>query len=163
MRFGSKKVTDENGVIWDSTTEYKYGLKLKELQEKGVIKDLQRQVEHVLIPSFKDGQGNSIRKMSYISDFEYIDVATGKYVILDVKGSAFNIDPVFSNKFKLLKYNLREEKNIQYKIMIKYKDVWYDLEDKEQKRTYRNLHAEAKKNKAEKKAKKSKRNKVIKK
>ena len=32
MRFGSKKVTDENGVIWDSTTEYKYGLKLKELQ-----------------------------------------------------------------------------------------------------------------------------------
>ena len=63
------KVTDENGVIWDSTTEYKYGLKLKELQEKGVIKDLQRQVPYLLIPAFKDGQGNSVRKTEYVADF----------------------------------------------------------------------------------------------
>ena len=156
MRFGSKKVTDENGVVWDSTTEYKYGLILKELQEKGVIKNLKRQIEHVLIPSFKDGQGNSIRKMSYISDFEYIDVATGKYVILDVKGSAFNIDPTFKCKFKLLKYNLKEDLNIQYKIMIKYKDVWYDLENKEEKKKYKTLYAEANKKKSERKAKKKK-------
>ena len=154
MRFGSKKVIDENGVVWDSTTEYKYGLILNELQEKGVIKNLQRQIEHILIPTFKDGQGNSIRKMSYISDFEYDEVATNKHIILDVKGSAFNIDPVFKCKFKMLKYNLQDNKNIVYKIMIKYKDVWYDLENKEEKKTYKTLHAEANKKKKTKKTKK---------
>ena len=103
MRFGSKKVTDENGVVWDSTTEYKYGLILKEMQEKGVNKKLQRQVPYLLIPSYKDGQGNSVRKTEYVADFVYTDVATGNTVIADSKGSEFNIDPVFKLKFKMLK------------------------------------------------------------
>jgi hypothetical protein len=157
MRFGSKKVTDKNGIVWDSTTEYNYSLILDKLQEKGEIKDLRRQVTYNLIPSFKDGQGNSIRKMDYVADFVYIDVATNNKVILDVKGSAFNIDPVFSNKWKLLKYNLKDEKDIQFKIMIKYKDVWYDLESKEDKKVYKELHAEGNK---KKKAKKEAREKV---
>ena len=109
MRFGSKKVTDEKGVVWDSTTEYNYSLILNKLQEQGKIKDLTRQISYNLIPSFKDGQGNNIRKMDYVADFVYIDVATNNKVILDVKGSAFNIDPVFTNKWKLLKYNLKDE------------------------------------------------------
>jgi hypothetical protein len=156
MRFGSKKVTDKNGIVWDSTTEYNYSLILDKLQEKGEIKNLERQVSYNLIPSFKDGQGNNIRKMDYVADFVYIDVATNNKVILDVKGSAFNIDPVFTNKWKLLKYNLKDEKDIQFKIMIKYKDVWYDLESKEDKKTYKTLHAEANKQKKAKKEAKEK-------
>jgi hypothetical protein len=157
MRFGSKKVTDKNGIVWDSTTEYNYSLILDKLQEKGEIKNLCRQVSYNLTPSFKDGQGNNIRKMDYVADFVYIDVATNNKVILDVKGSAFNIDPVFTNKWKLLKYNLKDEKDIQFKIMIKYKDVWYDLESKEDKKTYKTLHAESNK---QKKAKKEARDKL---
>lgn len=145
MRFGSKKVTTKDGITYDSTTEYKYSLVLNELQEKGEIKNLERQIEHVLIPSFKDGQGNSVRKMSYISDFEYDEVATGKHIILDVKGSEFNIDPVFKSKFKLLKYNLKDEKNIEYKIVIKYKDIWYNLESKEEKKKYKEIYSSRKK------------------
>lgn len=153
MRFGSKKVTDENGVIWDSTTEYNYGLKLKKLQEEGKIKDLQFQVEFVLIPAFKDGQGISNRKMSYLADFVYIDVVTNKKIICDAKGSEFNIDPTFKNKWKLLKYLHKDETDIEYQIAIKYKDVWYNIESKEEKKIYRTLHAEDnKKKKARKEA-----------
>ena len=144
MRFFSKKVTDENGVVWDSTTEYNLGLKLKKLQEEGKIKDLQFQVEFVLIPAFKDGQGVSNRKMSYLADFVYIDVVTNKKIICDAKGSEMNIDPTFKNKWKLLKYLHKDEKDIEYKIMIKYKDVWYDIENKEEKRTYKAIKAEKK-------------------
>lgn len=156
MRFGSKKVTDEKGVVWDSTTEYNYSLILNKLQEQGKIKDLTRQISYNLIPSFKDGQGNNIRKMDYVADFVYIDVATNNKVILDVKGSAFNIDPVFTNKWKLLKYNLKDETDIQFKIMIKYKDIWYDLESKEDKKNYKTLHAEANRQKKAKKETKEK-------
>ena len=145
MRFGSKKVTDENGVIWDSTTEYKYGLKLKELQEKGVIKDLQRQVPYLLIPAFKDGQGNSVRKTEYVADFVYTDVATGHTIIADSKGSEFNIDPVFKLKFKMLKEKFKDKKDIEFQIIIKYKDVWYNLENKEEKKRYKEIYKNRKK------------------
>ena len=154
MRFFSKKVTDENGVVWDSTTEYNLGLKLKKLQEEGKIKDLQFQVEFVLIPAFKDGQGVSNRKMSYLADFVYIDVVTNKKIICDAKGSEMNIDPTFKNKWKLLKYLHKDEKDIEYKIMIKYKDVWYDIENKEEKRTYKAIKAEKQKTKKKTSSKK---------
>lgn len=143
-RFYSKKVTDEDGVIWDSTTEYNFGLKLKRLQEEGEIKDLQFQVEFVLIPAFKDGQGISNRKMSYIADFVYIDVMTNKKIICDSKGSEFNIDSVFKNKWKLLKYLNKDEKNIEYQIVIKYKDLWYNIESKEEKKLYKSIKSEKK-------------------
>lgn len=151
MKFYSKKVIDENGIIWDSTTEYKYGLELKKLQEKGVIKDLQRQVPYLLIPSFKDGQGNSVRKTEYVADFVYIDVATGHTVIVDSKGSEFNIDPVFKLKYKMLKDKFKEDNTVEFQVIIKYKDVWYNLESKEEKRKYREIY-----NNRKKKAKKKK-------
>ena len=146
MRFGSKKVIDKKtGITWDSTTEYKYSLVINELKKNNKIYNLDRQVEHILIPSFKDSMGNSIRKMSYLSDFEYDDLETGKHVILDVKGSDFNIDPVFKRKWKLLKQQLRDNKNIQFKLIIKYKDVWYDLENKEEKKKYKEVYSKRKK------------------
>jgi hypothetical protein len=146
-------VTDENGVVWDSTTEYNFGLKLKKLQDEGKIKDLQFQVEFVLIPSFKDGQGVSNRKMSYIADFVYIDIVTNKKVICDAKGSEFNIDPTFKNKWKLLKYLKKDEHDIEYQIVIKYKDVWYNIENKEDKKVYKAVKAEKKTKKKNKKVK----------
>ena len=55
MRFGSKKVIDKKtGIKWDSTTEYKYGLKLKELQEKGVIKDFESYFVEQMLKQVKD-------------------------------------------------------------------------------------------------------------
>ena len=145
MRFGSKKVTDENGVIWDSTTEYKYGLKLKELQEKGVIKDLQRQVPYLLIPALKDGSGTSVRKTEYVAHSVYTDVAIRTNITEDSKGSEFNIDPVFKLKFKMLKEKFKDRKDIEFQVIIKYKDVWYNLENKEEKKRYKEIYKNRKK------------------
>lgn len=145
MKFYSKKVTDENGIVWDSTTEYKYWLVLKELQEKGGIKNLQRQVPYLLIPPFKDGQGNSVRKTEYVADFVYIDVATGHTIISDAKGSEFNIDPVFKLKYKMLKDKFKDDNNVEFQVIIKYKDVWYNLESKESKKQYKEIYNNRKK------------------
>jgi hypothetical protein len=88
-----------------------------------------------------------------------------KKIICDAKGSEFNIDPTFKNKWKLLKYLHKDEKDIEYQIVIKYKDVWYNIESKEEKKIYRTLHAEEnKRKKAKKEAKeKAKVDKVVKK
>ena len=109
------------------------------------IKDLQRQVPYLLIPAFKDGQGNSVRKTEYVADFVYTDVATGNTIIADSKGSEFNIDPVFKLKFKMLKEKFKDRKDIEFQVIIKYKDVWYNLENKEEKKKYKEIYKNRKK------------------
>lgn len=152
-KFYSKPVDDPVHGHFDSTTEFEYFKILLKLQESGEIKDLNRQEEFILMPSFKDSSSNTVRKMTYASDFTYVNVATNKKVIVDCKGSAFCIDEKFKVKFKLLKYIQKDEKDIQYAIVIKYKDKWYDLENKESSKEYRTLHAdENKKKKAKKEA-----------
>jgi hypothetical protein len=153
QKYYSKKVDDPVYGHFDSTTEFEYFKVLLRLQENGVIKDLDRQEEFLLIPSFKDSSSNTVLKMTYASDFTYVDIATNKKVIVDCKGSAFSIDEKFKVKWKLLKYLQKEDKNIQHQIVIKYKDKWYDLENKIQKKEYKTLHAEENKKKAERKAK----------
>lgn len=146
-KFYSKKVDDSVHGHFDSETEFEYFKVLLKLQENGEIKNLVRQIEHELLPSFKDSSLNTVRKMTYSSDFEYIDVATNKQMIVDSKGSAFCIDEKFKVKWKLLKYLKKDEKDIQYAIVIKYKGKWYDLESKDSSKEYRTLHAEDNKNK----------------
>lgn len=160
MKFYSKKVDDPIYGHFDSETEFNYYKVLLKMQENGEIKGLNRQVIHSLIPSFKDSCLNTVQKMTYSSDFEYVDVATNRTVIVDCKGSAFCIDEKFKCKWKMLKYLQKDEPNIQYKIVIKYKDIWYDLENKIDKKTYKTLHAEENKKKAERKAKREAEKKV---
>ena len=157
MKFYSKKIDDPIYGHFDSQTEFDYFKVLLKLQENGEIKDLERQIEFELIPSFKDSSLTTVRKMCYTSDFTYFNVATNKKIIVDCKGSAFCIDEKFRVKFKLLKYLQKDEKDIQYAIVIKYKDKWYDLENKESSKEYRTLHAEDNK---KKKAKKEARDKL---
>lgn len=160
MYFKSKKIDDPVYGHFDSEAEFKYFINvLLPLQEKGVIKDLDRQVKYLLIPSFKDSLGNTVLKMEYKSDFTYFDIVNNKIIIVDVKGSAFNIDEKFKVKWKLLKYLQRDEKNIEYQIVIEYSPnkkipkKWYNIEDKNEKKEYKSLHAEVNKNKKSKKKK----------
>lgn len=160
MKFYSKKIDDDTYGHFDSQTEFDYFKVLLKMQENGEIKDLNRQVVHLLIPSFKDSCLNTVQKMTYSSDFEYVDVATNRTVIVDCKGSEFCIDEKFKCKWKMLKYLQKDEPNIQYKIVIKYKDVWYNIEDKDEKKRYKTLHTEENKKKAERKAKREAEKKV---
>ncbi len=83
-KYKNKKIKTEDG-IFDSKKEYKRWLYLKELEKEGSIKNLQRQVEFVLIPAQKNELGKVIeRKCSYVADFVY-DFMDEK-VVEDVKG-----------------------------------------------------------------------------
>lgn len=94
----AKTVVD--GIVFDSKREAKRYHELKLMERAGVIKDLQRQVRYELIPAF-DAGGKHYRPATYIADFVYTDVKTGKEIVEDVKG--YRPD-VYRLKSKLFAY-----------------------------------------------------------
>lgn len=83
-KYGNKKVYDTSGEKFDSKKEYERWLGLHyELATKR-IKDLRRQVRFELQPSYKKN-GKTIRAITYVADFVYIDIKTGKVVVEDTK------------------------------------------------------------------------------
>jgi hypothetical protein len=84
-KYHNKKVVYD-GIKFDSKKEGSYYLKLKLLEEKGIIKDLKRQVEWILIEPFVLN-GKKYRKTSYICDFAYKD-KENKLHVIDVKSEA---------------------------------------------------------------------------
>jgi hypothetical protein len=125
-RFFSKKVTLDNGDVFDSTTEYDYWNILLQKQEQGIISELDRQRSFLLQESFKTKDGSTIRKMEYVSDFTYVQ--DGELHVVDVKGSTYNIEETFKIKFKILKFLHRD---YNYHIIIRDKTkTWTDLENK---------------------------------
>lgn len=86
---------------FDSKLEFKRYLYLKDLQEKGLISDLVRQVPYTLIPSQKDHTGKVIfREIRYVADFVY-RLPTGEQIVEDTKGIVLD---VFKIKQKLMYY-----------------------------------------------------------
>lgn len=79
----TKTVID--GITFDSKREAKRYQELKLLERAGAIRDLKRQVRYELIPAF-DCDGKHYRPTTYIADFVYTDVNTGKEVVEDCKG-----------------------------------------------------------------------------
>lgn len=91
---GNQKITVD-GVMYDSTKEYKRYLELIVLERAGVISDLRRQVKYVLIPTQREpdtiGPRGGIKKgkliekeCSYYADFVYKE--NGKEIVEDCKG-----------------------------------------------------------------------------
>ncbi len=83
-KFKNKK-TKVDGIVFDSQKEAKRYLELKMLLKTGEISELKLQPIYILQDKFKLN-GKTIRDIKYIADFEYLDNATGKTVIEDVKG-----------------------------------------------------------------------------
>ncbi len=77
-KYGNKKV-EWNGMLFDSTKEYKRYRQLLILLKKGLIGQLQRQVPYEL----NEGGTHSLK---YVADFVYIDAKTGKEIVEDSKG-----------------------------------------------------------------------------
>lgn len=83
-KYGNKKIKVD-GMTFDSMKEYRRYRVLREREKEGLIKDLQRQVKFVLIPSQKDGSGELLeRECSYIADFVYKE--DRRTVVEDTKG-----------------------------------------------------------------------------
>lgn len=72
------------------------------------ISDLRRQVKYELIPTQRGEDGKVIeRDCTYIADFVYLEVASGKTVVEDVKGYKSPRDPAYAKftiKRKLMLY-----------------------------------------------------------
>jgi hypothetical protein len=108
-KYNAKK-TVIDGIEFDSKKEARRFAVLKSLESAGMISDLQRQVEFVLIPEQREpdtiGSRGGIhkgkvieRKCSYIADFVYRE--NGNLVVEDAKGMRL---PDYVIKRKLLLY-----------------------------------------------------------
>lgn len=107
-KYHSRKVT-VYGITFDSKREANRYCELRLLEMAGKIKELKRQVQFVLQPSFKKN-GKTIRAITYVADFEYYDLEKGKYIVEDVKG--YKTD-VYQLKKKLFEYHYPDQTIIE--------------------------------------------------
>lgn len=101
-KYHAKKVIVD-GIEFDSRKEAQRWRELTLLQASGLIHDLKRQVEFELIP--KCGRE---RPAKYHADFSYIDTATGKLVVEDVKSRATKTkDYILRRKLMNWRYDIQ--------------------------------------------------------
>lgn len=98
-KYGNKKVI-VNGIKFDSKLEARRYCELKLLERAKEIKDLRRQVEFELQPSYKKNN-KIIRSINYVADFVYYDVKRRKTIIEDTKGFKTEI---YKLKKKIFEY-----------------------------------------------------------
>lgn len=94
-----------DGYTFDSKKERNYYLKLKAMQDLGLIRDLELQKEYILQNSFRLN-GVTRRKITYKADFSYVSTEDDKLHVVDVKG--FKTE-VYKIKKKLLEYKYQVE------------------------------------------------------
>lgn len=103
-KYKNKKATCD-GIEFDSQKERNYYLKLKTMEELGLIKDLELQKEYILQDKFVLN-GKTRRKITYKADFSYITTEDDKLHVVDVKG--FKTE-VYKLKKKLFEYKYKVE------------------------------------------------------
>ena len=96
-----KTVVD--GETFDSRKEANRFCELKLMQRAGEISELRRQVVFTLIPAQYVAGKCAERPVKYVADFVYVDNATGKTVVEDVKSDA-TVTPEYVIKRKLMLY-----------------------------------------------------------
>lgn len=135
----SKKCTYE-GLDFDSLVERDYYKYLQKQQSNGEIFNLEIQKNFLLQEGFRMDDGTKIQEISYTCDQYYTD-KDDKIHIVDVKGSEFTITEPFRLRFKMLK-NLHRD--WIYHVVIWYDGKWIDLENKEDKKIYKELKVKKK-------------------
>jgi hypothetical protein len=95
------KKTIVNGIKFDSQAEAAHYRRLLVRQEVGQIRALELQPVFVLVPGVRLlGSKRKTPAIRYVADFRYIEVATGRTVICDVKGY---LTPIYKIKRHLMK------------------------------------------------------------
>lgn len=114
-KYHNKKVVYE-GISFDSKKEMKRYVFLKDMEDKGVIENLERQVRFVLIPSMTEDRivhlktkDKVVKKtiqlaITYTCDFRYVH--DGVTIVEDIKASPKSaaLDHVFLLKEKLFRW-----------------------------------------------------------
>ncbi|SFE90105.1 DUF1064 domain-containing protein [Peptostreptococcus sp. D1] len=101
-KYKNKKITF-NGMEFDSKKELHRYIELKNMLKNGNVEKLERQVEFVLLDSFKDNNGKTERSVKYIADFMY--TINGIVYVEDVKSKITKKDSTYIIKRKLFKKN----------------------------------------------------------
>jgi len=87
-KYRSQKITVD-GITFDSVKEANRYQELRMLERAGEIRDLQRQVPFVVIPTQRDENGKLIEKeVCYVADFTYIEKGKLTRTVEDVKSEA---------------------------------------------------------------------------
>ena len=105
-KYRNKKVTVD-GIDFDSIKESVRYKQLKMFERAGVIKDLKLQVSYTLQPSFKSN-GQTIRSIKYIADFDYFTTKDNRHILEDVKSPATAKDKTYILKKKMLLYKYQD-------------------------------------------------------
>lgn len=103
-KYKNKKVVYD-GIKFDSKKEGAYYLKLKMLEEKGIISDLKLQVKYELQPKF-EFNGKTIRSINYVADFTYMQ--DGKLHIVDTKGIRTEVYKLKKKMMQFKGYDIEE-------------------------------------------------------
>lgn len=91
-----------DGIRFDSKMEARRYVQLRDMQDAGIIQDLELQPEYEICPAYRKN-GKAIRKSVYRADFRYVQ--DGKIVVEDVKGMETR---EFRLKKKLVEYKFPE-------------------------------------------------------
>lgn len=113
LKYNNTKFTNNSGK-WDSKKEYRRYLLLRDMEKRGEITDLRRQVKFILIPSIyeieevqpktkvKQKKVCVERELSYYADFTYQE--NGKYIVEDVKSEITRKNSEYIIKRKLMRH-----------------------------------------------------------
>lgn len=113
-KYHSKKVT-VNGITYDSKKEARRHIVLLDMERKGEIQDLERQVKFVLIPAQREpdtfGPRGGVKKgkvlereVAYVADFVYTQ--NGERIVEDTKGFRTK-DYIIKRKLMLWVHGIR--------------------------------------------------------
>lgn len=110
-KYGNKKVIVD-GIVFDSKKEAMRWKELCLLEKAGTIRNLERQVEYVLLPAQYEHGGDHTRHkgkcleraVKYKADFQYIE--GGKTIVEDTKGYRTK-DYIIKRKMLLYFYGIR--------------------------------------------------------
>ena len=97
-------ITEYDGITFASKVEARRYGQLKLLEKAGEITHLRAHPKFRLIDGGRDRDGNVIRPIDYIADFDYYE--GNQWVVEDVKGKTAKLTDVFAIKSKMfrLKY-----------------------------------------------------------
>lgn len=140
-KFGARKLKNAWGE-WDSKTEFLRYAELLDMQRRGIISDLHRQVRYEIIPAItyektivlktktKVVERVDEKPAHYTCDFQYEQ--DGVLVIEDAKSDATRREKDYVLRRKLMKHLIREQNEVSGREVMRFNE-WVSNEKKKGK------------------------------
>lgn len=140
-KFGAKKFSNKYG-LWDSKAEFYRYVELIDMQRRGVISNLQRQVRYEIIPAITYKKTIVLKTKTkvvecvdekpahYTCDFQYLK--DGVLVIEDAKSDATRREKDYVLRRKLMKHLIREQNEVAGREVMRFNE-WVSNEKKKGK------------------------------